>query len=311
MMADNSDLQDVELGGTNEAKTQDGDDNVIVGDDITTEVREALELAAKPQGQRGVKPHSKSDLTQMIEEGGYEVFEPRKFKRDIPNLIKRTSRAKIYGRIPRLLVFLLIPSLFFPILFVTSNSKFPVGRMYGIALLIMFIGYYCHLYYIIFCGKPVEGSEEVGNESVDNNSNTTNSSSQSSMSLFRIYSLNSIIPYWSRMTICYRALLFKNRPIESYSEIAAIQGALPQSMTQVVGFFAWLLLIQVIALEIWSNSIRMGFGIIAILFGTFGVFLAGQFDFNPFSLVIIFNFLLYNKIVCYMFDCFKHNKKQR
>ena len=219
----------------------------------------------------------------MIEALEYEVFDPTKVSGNIPKLIDRTAKQKVYGRIPRLLMFLTIPVLFFPVLFFTDNSKFPVGRMYGVSLFLMYIGYYCHLCWIIFIHSVDDYSENDENDKKDNKDKKDNNNNDEMKSFFRVYSLNSIIPRWADMTICYRALLFRGSPIESFSEIAAIQGGMIQNMTQSVTMFSWLLLMEVIALEVWSNQIAFGFGIIATILGTFGVFLAGLFELDPFN----------------------------
>ena len=107
--------------------------------------------------------------------------------------------------------------------------------------------------------------------------------------LYRVYSLSGIIPNWTDMTVCYRALQFPYNPIESISEFSAIHGGMGQAYLFSIGLFSWCVLLVSFFTQRQFNDKFQSFGVSEIceVIGCYGLLLIGIFELDPFSKYMI------------------------
>ena len=102
--------------------------------------------------------------------------------------------------------------------------------------------------------------------------------------LYRVYSLSGIIPDWTDMAVCYRALRFPYNPIESISEFSAIHGGMGQIYLFSIGLFSWCVLLVSFFTQKQFNDKFQSFGIeICEIVGCYGLLLIGTFELDPFN----------------------------
>ena len=107
--------------------------------------------------------------------------------------------------------------------------------------------------------------------------------------LYRVYSLNGIIPNWTEMSVCYRAIQFPYNPIESISEFSAIHGGMGQIYLFSIGLFSWCVLLVSFFTQLQFNDKFEKFGISEIceVIGCYGLLLIGIFELDPFNKFMI------------------------
>ena len=211
---------------------------------------------------------SMSEQTRSIKDIGdfsddFQVFKPEN-AHQMAEMIEKSGKVKVSSRVYRVLLILLIPVVILSFNAYTKNDNqrmTDLGFTLGSALLAMFSFYFFHIFWIlsIVCRKPDK-------------------------SLFRIYSLNTLDPRWTDMSFTYRALVFKQHPIESISEFSAVMGGIANPMLLVISSYSMAVLICGIASEQhYTDHFTFTFGCILELVGCYGLVLIGTFELDPFN----------------------------
>ena len=199
----------------------------------------------------------------LFEENCYKIFTPKHFiddSEETAKLFLENEREKFGARLWRTILAVLIPILLFP--FAAHPSiNVPIISLCGIALLIMFVGYFFHVFSIFGRAKRKPGSV-----------------------IYRMYSVSAISPEWTSMSVAYRVYAFQNHPIESISEFSAIDGGIAQSMLLTISCYSWATVLCAIAFEAEDKGFKaLNFGDVSELIGCFGLVLIGTFDLDPFN----------------------------
>ena len=118
------------------------------------------------------------------------------------------------------------------------------------------------------------------------------------------------------MGVCYRALQFPFDPIQSISEIGAIQGGVGQMQLLIIGIFSWcVVLIGLFGNSLFSSKFKaFGFGEVLEMIGCYGVLLIGLFEldaFNSYLLILhyigsffgLFSVIAFNYQQFYVYLC--------
>ena len=204
----------------------------------------------------------------------YKVFSPEEFadsNHEIIGLFEKNEKEKYTARIWRSTSAIIIPLLLFPFM---AWAKATVIEMLGIALLLMFISYFIHIFSIF--GRA---ARKPGNK------------------IYRMYSVSAIAKGWTSMSVAYRVYAFPNHPIESISEFSAIDGGIAQTMLLTISCYSWAVVLCAIAFELedkilgltddqstreaFANALNIGD--VCEVFGCFGLVLIGTFDLDPFN----------------------------
>ena len=292
----------------NRGKKQQNAEDLASPRDISAQINEELRKI-QTEGSGGGNSSLNLNFSKL-NRGPIEYFSPKDYGNDktFHEMIVETAENKVGARLLRVIAVSFVPFVFLCFLaFLGDKSSIPnditsgnddiikgstngeassktsnnngeliiaVNFMFGAALFCMFTFYFLHIFFI-FCSV---------NTSCICCRNGISSSSKEQRSLFRVYSVNSMIPDNTDMSVCYRALLFKYQPITSISEFSAIQGGIAQIMLLIISSYSWVVLLCAMTPEIYKYGFNiLSIGDICELIGCYGLVLIGTFELDPWN----------------------------
>ena len=257
---------------------------------VNTDILDALvDEAAGVDLEQGLGSPGHGELTEkkrkqlrekydfLLDKENYRIFSPETFNSNDRNVIKnfeKNEKERFVQRMWRSFTALLIPVILFPFMLYERQS---VIQMLGYALLFMFVGYFVQIFSIF--GRVARKRRDIAN-------------------IYRMYSVSSICPGWTSMSVAYKVYAFEKHPIASISEFSAIDGGIAQTMLLTISCYSWAIVLCAVAFELedkiddsnssdnWHDAVNLGD--IAQMVGCFGLVLIGTFDLDPFNFKLQF-----------------------